>query len=176
MLEPGAQLPLIAEVGPLVVSTEVFCAFELLGPPVAKARPRARMVFPRSKPPFVHFYQAGESEQYEQALGYVARAAMRSRAPTDRPVALLMHCFIAVPPSWRPRLRSDALAGALLPASKPDADNFLKIVDGLNGVVWIDDAQVVDARVIKRYSARPALRIEVREMIAPSALQARVFP
>jgi Holliday junction resolvase RusA-like endonuclease len=32
-------------------------------------------------------------------------------------------------------------------------------------VVWRDDAQIVDGRVIKRYSTKPSLRIEVREFI-----------
>jgi len=62
------------------------------------------------------------------------------------------------------------LEGRVLPTSKPDGDNNLKLVqDALNEIVWRDDAQVVDARVIKRYAAEPALRIQVREFGPPKA-------
>ena len=32
---------------------------------------------------------------------------------------------------------------------KPDADNILKLIDGLNGIAWHDDAQVTEAIVHK---------------------------
>ena len=48
-----------------------------------------------------------------------------------------------------------------------DWDNHGKITDAFKEIVWHDDAQVTDARVIKRYSQEPALRVEVREMIEP---------
>jgi Holliday junction resolvase RusA-like endonuclease len=35
---------------------------------------------------------------------------------------------------------------------KPDYDNFAKIIgDSLTGVIWIDDAQIFDGRVIKEF-------------------------
>jgi Holliday junction resolvase RusA-like endonuclease len=36
-------------------------------------------------------------------------------------------------------------------------------LDAANGIIWKDDAQVVDATVSKRYAEQPSLRIEVRE-------------
>lgn len=93
---------------------------------------------------------------------------MRGRPPTTRPVALLVHAFREIPASWSRHDRDMAMAGGILPASRPDEDNNLKVVqDGLNGIVWHDDAQVCDGRCIKRYSARPALRVEVREFVDP---------
>lgn len=50
------------------------------------------------------------------------------------------------------------------PTSKPDPDNIMKGLDALNEVVFRDDKQIVDARVIKSYSERPALRIEIVEI------------
>ena len=39
-----------------------------------------------------------------------------------------------------------------VPTSKPDWDNEGKLVcDALNGIVWRDDAQIVDGRVRKRF-------------------------
>jgi Holliday junction resolvase RusA-like endonuclease len=114
----------------------------------------------------VHHYADAETEAYEAVLGELAALHMRRRAPTDKPVALLVHAFLRVPESWTMREREAALAGAILPTSRPDGDNFLKCAsDSLNKIVWVDDSQVVDARVIKRYDSSPALRIEVREFV-----------
>jgi Holliday junction resolvase RusA-like endonuclease len=50
-----------------------------------------------------------------------------------------------------------------MPTTKPDADNVVKAVfDGLNGVAFRDDVQVVDLRVRKRYSATPAVRVQLQ--------------
>ena len=39
-----------------------------------------------------------------------------------------------------------------VPTSKPDWDNEGKLVcDALNGIVWRDDAQIADGRVLKRF-------------------------
>ncbi|MCO7656007.1 RusA family crossover junction endodeoxyribonuclease, partial [Pseudomonas aeruginosa] len=41
-------------------------------------------------------------------------------------------------------------------------DNVIKaIYDGLNGVVWKDDVQVVKAVVGKRYGETPGVRVKV---------------
>jgi len=62
---------------------------------------------------------------------------------------------IAIPPSWSRKKTVAAI-------SRPDADNYGKAaLDALNEVVWGDDSQVVDLRVIKSYAERPQLLIEV---------------
>jgi len=93
---------------------------------------------------------------------------MRGRQPASGPVALLVHAFLPVPPSWHWKRKQAALAGVELPIGKPDYDNFVKgPADAMREIVYLDDAQVVDGRCIKRYSATPALRVEVREFVAP---------
>ena len=55
-----------------------------------------------------------------------------------------------------------------MPTSVPDTDNVLKAVsDAMNGIVYRDDSQVVNAVVWKRYSEQDANRkveITVREI------------
>lgn len=160
--------------GPALVVGPVFVCFEFAGPPRHKARPGARIIYPRGADPYVQFYPDPATQTYEESLKWVAKAAMRGKLPSTRALAILMHVFKPIPPSWTDAEYNAAICGAILPSGKPDADNYLKIIDALNGVVWEDDAQVVDARVIKLFSDEPALRIEVREMIvnqAPSAAQ-----
>jgi Holliday junction resolvase RusA-like endonuclease len=37
---------------------------------------------------------------------------------------------------------------------KPDVDNYAKsVMDGLNGIVWEDDSQVIELRVVKAWAA-----------------------
>ena len=155
-----------------MVAGPVFVCFELTGKPGHKARHRSRIVNPKFGKAFVQQYPDPATEAYERVLAEAAGLFMRGRVPTENPVALLVHSVRPVPESWSRRDREAALAGAILPTSKPDGDNYLKVVqDALNNVVWRDDSQVVDARIIKRYDLRPAMRIEVREFIAHDHLQ-----
>jgi Holliday junction resolvase RusA-like endonuclease len=155
-----------------LVPGPVFVQFELTGKPGHKGRHRSRIVFPKgSKKAFVHHYPDPETEAYEAALAEAGALFMRGREPTKRPLSLLVHAFREIPASWSARERSAALAGAVLPTSRPDGDNHLKVVqDALNKIIYHDDSQIIDARVIKRYSDRPALRIEIREFVLPGTI------
>lgn len=161
----------LPNVGPApLVPGPVFVSFELRGTPGHKGRHRSSIRFPKAGKPFIHNYPDPATEAYEKVLAEAAALFMRGRDPTEAPVALLVHAFKEVPASWSKRDREAALAGAILPTSRPDWDNYGKITDALNGIVWKDDSQVVDGRCIKRYSDSPALRVEVREMLVPGTL------
>lgn len=149
----------------------VFVCFELTGKPGHKARHRSRIVYPKTGKPFIHNYPDPATEAYEQVLKEAGALFMRGREPTTRPCALLVHAFLEVPKSWTKRERRAALAGAILPTSVPDDDNYLKIRDALDGIVWKNDSQCCDSRVIKRYSEKPGLRIEVREFLDPTEVR-----
>lgn len=139
----------------------------LRGDPIGKGRPRARMVTPRNGPAFVTMYTPAETRAYENALSLVARAAMRSKQPLGGPLCVTVTASFPVPNSWPQRQRTAAYAGTVLPTKKPDPDNILKIIDALNGIVWGDDSQIVDARVVKIYAAESSLRIEVKPFALP---------
>ncbi len=64
------------------------------------------------------------------------------------PLHVSLTINIAPPPSWSRKKAADALAGRILPTSRPDIDNQMKTAaDALNGIAWKDDAQIVDARL-----------------------------
>lgn len=76
--------------------------------------------------------------------------------PYSGPVKLTVVAEMAIPPSWPAWKRQAALEMRILPAGKPDWDNLGKMVsDALNGVVYLDDAQVVLCETAKRYSDSP---------------------
>lgn len=165
MTEPDIQLPLLAEAGRLIVSPDIFCTFEVPGQPRAWERPGAVVrVGPHGA--YIHWYVPANEAEYREQIAWAARAAMRSKSPTAGPVAIIIHAFMPIPSSWSMRKQLDAANGALLPGTRPDWDNFGKLVDALKGIVWTDDAVVVDGRVIKRYSQKPALRFEIREYVS----------
>jgi len=79
--------------------------------------------------------------------------------PLDCPVELLVQAKYVPPQSWSGKKRADAR----WKASKPDADNLVKILkDALKGVTWIDDAQIASLHVWKRYSDRAELVVSIR--------------
>ncbi len=129
---------------------------ELAGPPRGKGRGRTA-----STPKGPRVYSDPATVKYETALRYAATQAMAGTVPLDGPITLYMQVRFPVPESWSIRKRGKALLGLLMPTVKPDCDNTLKLIDSLNQICFLDDKQVVDARVVKIYSDRPGLTIEV---------------
>lgn len=174
---------------PALIPGPVFFLMEVDGKPGHKGRHRSRLVIPKSawtyprdprmprfmteagaKQIWISQYPDPATEAYEKMLAEYASLIMRRKAPTEKAVCLLVHSFREIPKSWSKTDRERSLADNILPTSRPDGDNYLKVVqDALNGVCYADDSQVIDARVIKRYSERPGLRIEIREMIEPAS-------
>lgn len=134
----------------------------LPGPPRGKGRPRFRIVKPKGKPQFVTVYTDRETAEYESELAKAGHAAMGDRAPIDGALTVLVEVFVPIPASWSKKVQAAARAGDVMPTSKPDGDNYQKIAgDGLNGVVWVDDSQIVMWQCLKRYSDFPRLRVSV---------------
>ena len=87
---------------------------------------------------------------------------MRGQKPLEGPVRVEIMAFLPVPASWSGKSKLAALTGDIRPISKPDYDNIGKIVgDALNGIVWRDDAQIVEAVTRKVYAESPRLEIQV---------------
>ena len=136
--------------------------FTVLGEPVGKARPRA---FRAGNS--VRMYTPAKTKTYEQVVasaGLIAMADAKS-LPITGAVLLDLSISVGIPASWSKKRKAAALAGNEYPAKKPDADNIIKaICDGLNGIAWVDDAQVVDVIARKRYSADPGVHVQIQPM------------
>nr|WP_325053292.1 RusA family crossover junction endodeoxyribonuclease [Pseudomonas tructae] len=102
------------------------------------------------------------SISYEGLIAMVGTEAMAGRALLEGPVMVEMRIVLGIPKSMPKKRQAQALAGEIFPTKKPDMDNVIKaIYDGLNGVVWKDDVQVVDAIVRKRYGEVPGVHVNV---------------
>lgn len=127
--------------------------FIVPGPPVAWQR--ARLAGRR------HFTDP-KTAAYKFAVGTLARAAMAGRPPFCGPVSLHVRAVFAVPKSWSRGRREAALAGWIAPTAKPDWDNVGKgISDAMNGIVYLDDAQVSPGTVEKLYGLTPHVAVTV---------------
>lgn len=126
----------------------------VLGVPRAKERPRATRDG--------HVYTPEKTRAFEAVLRYAAERAMGDRGPLDGPLDVAIEIRMPIPRSWPRRRQEAARAGRERPTKKPDWDNFAKVCDALNLVVWVDDAQVVEGRVSKHYSDKPGTWITVR--------------
>lgn len=141
--------------------------FTIPGQPVAKGRPK----FAR-RGAHVAAYTPAKTASYESLVKLAATQAMvmAERTPTKSPVHLSVSLRLQVPASWSKKRRAMALAGVICATKKPDADNVLKgIKDGCNGIVWRDDAQVVEILLIKRYAEVPCAVVMVRELAGEAA-------
>lgn len=125
----------------------------LLGQPRGKERPRGTRDG--------HFYTPAKTRSYEAALKYAAIEVMGDRAPLDGPLSVDIVVKVPIPQSWPKKRRQAAIDGEIWPTGRPDLDNIMKHVDACNLVVWVDDAQIVDARMRKIYSEKPGLWIRV---------------
>lgn len=129
--------------------------FTVPGAPQGKGRGRIVRIAGQSR-----IATPAKTVAYEGLVAMAAQQAMAGEAPMAGPVRCVISVACAIPESWSKTKRRDAATGALLPAGKPDLDNVAKaILDGCNGVVWVDDKQVTSLEMRKRYSELPGVSV-----------------
>lgn len=128
----------------------------ICGVPVPKGRPR----FTKAGVA----YTPAKTRVYEKHAAVIAQTGMNAKGlkPFNCPVVVMATAYVPIPKSMSKKDRAAALDGLLLPAKKPDIDNIAKAaLDGLNGIVWRDDALIVGLSIRKLYGETPRLEIDV---------------
>lgn len=119
-------------------------SFTVPGPPVAlqRARLSTRGGFARAYDP----------EHNRTAKALVAACALEvGGKPLEGALGMRVSFFVPKPKS-KHRKNSDPYPH---PTSKPDLDNYVKLVlDGMNGIVYNDDSQVVSIEAHKHWAPR----------------------
>lgn len=132
--------------------------FAIPGAPVAKGRPRARIIQKRGQKPMPQIYTPEETRAEEARLReYVCLQlrAMLPRRPLAGPLRLEI-VFVLQPPQ-----RLDKERSKRWPHVGADVDNFVKLFsDAMNGIIYEDDSQICAISAIKVYGA--VARTEVR--------------
>lgn len=127
--------------------------------PVEQARPRATR-YGRS----IRVYDPPKVSKYKKQLAQLARSQYKDE-PLDGMIEVEISFYRQVQKSLSKKERARRLSGEHRPTVKPDLDNYIKsALDGLNGVLWTDDARIVDLHAHKYYSDRPRIEITVREL------------
>jgi Holliday junction resolvase RusA-like endonuclease len=133
--------------------------YSVYGEPIGKGRPRFA-----KRGNFVSTYTPQKTKTYEDEIRLMAKAAMGASEPLETPVTVAIYIRVGIPTSFSKQKRKDALANIERPTKKPDADNILKcFLDAMNGIVYIDDKQVVNIHLTKVYSEIPAVEVMVKE-------------
>jgi Holliday junction resolvase RusA-like endonuclease len=135
--------------------------FVVTGNPVGKGRPRAT-----SRGGFVRMYTDAKTLGFEAAVADEASTSMRGFEVFETPMQMQLSAYYPIPKSWSKKKRQMAIDGEIYPNVKPDLDNVLKaVLDALNGVVYVDDSQVINLVATKRYSTDPRVEVYVHEVL-----------
>ena len=126
-------------------------SFVCEGAPTPKGRPRFT-----ARRGFVQAYTPTETENAEKKIREKSSAAMKNSGnlePTKLPVKISVNFFLPIPKSFSKKKTEECLSGVVMPTSRPDLDNYLKLIlDAMNGVVYVDDSQIVELLATKIYS------------------------
>lgn len=116
------------------------------GQPVPKERPRATR---RG-----HIYTPKKTKDYEELVKQIYKAKYRNAIfEKNVPLSMDIIAYFGIPKSDSKAKKKKKSNGEILPTIKADADNICKIImDALNGVAYMDDKQITDIHVLKRYS------------------------
>lgn len=116
-----------------------------------------------------HVYTPKATEDFEGKVQWHFRRAVHGPiVPLEGPVSVTIKAYHPIPRSAPKYKQTAMLSGELVPLTKPDADNVLKLVlDALNGLAYLDDKQVTRLRYQKRYALEAAVYIRVEEAGRP---------
>ena len=128
------------------------------GTPVGKGRPKFAR---RGK--FVSTYTPTKTRTYEDTIKVAARRAMTIE-PLQTPVTVFVYISVPIPASYSKKRKQACLSGFEKPMKKPDIDNVSKcFLDAMNGIVYLDDVQVISLHMTKVYNTVGMVEVLVRE-------------
>jgi len=133
--------------------------FHIPGEPVAKGRARS---FIRGG--HIAHHTPKKTANYESLVALAAQFHMAAtrQAMLEGPLLLTFSAVFTIPKSWSKKRKA---ANDLVPefvTKRPDLDNIAKALsDGMNGVVYADDSQIVKMSCCKFYGDRPGVWVIV---------------
>lgn len=126
--------------------------------PVAQARPRATRMGQG-----IRLYDPKKTADFKKQLRMLAIAEQIE--PLQGSLKAEIWFYREVQKSISRKEHDRRTAGIARPIVKPDVDNYIKsTLDGLNGILWRDDAQIVDLIAHKYYADQPRIEIELEEL------------
>jgi len=115
--------------------------FTIYGDPVAQGRPRFS-----SRGGFTKAYDPKESREAKGYAKFILADTMRKKdyKVLDEACIFSVKIYRKIPKSYSKKKHVQCANGTLRPTTKPDLDNYIKLVkDAMSGIVWRDDSIVV---------------------------------
>lgn len=115
---------------------------------------------------YVRVYDPIKTANYKKELRLIGAKFAKDMLNFDEkaPIRLEVTFYRQEPkamPKWQKML---VKAQRWFPVTKPDLSNYIKAFeDGLNGILWHDDNQIVDIEAKKRYGV-PRIEVELIEL------------
>jgi Holliday junction resolvase RusA-like endonuclease len=135
-------------------------AFTVMGDCIAQGRPRTTIIAGHAV-----IYDPAKSKSYKNYIKMGASEAMQGQPLMEHPIKMIVWVFRPLLKSFSKKKRQAAMDQALLPAGKPDIDNLYKTVsDACEGVVYLNDSQIAELIIRKRYSDTPRVEVTVKEL------------
>lgn len=127
--------------------------------PQQQERPRAT-----GRGRFIRVYDPPKTAKFKRELKQLA-TEMYHDAPLEGEIYLKVAFYRKIQKSISKKEHDRRASGEHRPIVKPDLSNYLKAFeDALNGVLWKDDATIVELNTSKWYSDYPRIEIEVKEL------------
>lgn len=131
--------------------------FEVLGKPVAKARPRLNK--------FGYTYTPEKTVNYENLVRYTFQSEFPNHKQLEGYIEASITAIFDIPKSYSKKKTKELLETHNNYNHKPDCDNLAKIIlDSLNGLAYKDDSQVTILHINKEYGVQPKVIIELKEL------------
>lgn len=128
--------------------------------PQQQERPRAT-----GRGRFIRVYDPPKTAKFKRELKQLAVDKMQGKDKFDSAISVTIRFFRKVQKSISKKEHARRTKGHVRPIIKPDLDNYIKsTLDALNGVIWTDDATIVELNTSKWYADDPKIEIEVKEL------------
>ena len=116
----------------------------------------------------VRMYTPAEVKTWQTTARVMACEKMKNLNPMKGQLEVIIWVYLVPPTSMSNKKMVLALGGQIRPITRPDCDNYAKaVLDSMNGVVWLDDAQIVALHVYKFYAEKPCVKVKVVELQYP---------
>lgn len=116
---------------------------------------------------FARAYTPKKTLDAENLIQAYVREQLKGFEPYKGAIHMKLDAYIVPPKSWSKRRTEEAMVGMVHPTSKPDTSNILKLVeDALNGIVYVDDSQIVSVEAAKHYAEKPAIELRFYKFYA----------
>lgn len=119
--------------------------FTIEGVPIAKGRPRVCKN---------HTYTPQRTKDYENLVEWSWCMKYGNLKPSDKPIRAYIKFYMPIPKNTSKKKTAQLINQPHI--KRPDMDNLIKaVLDGLNGLAFIDDSQVFALTAERIYGDKP---------------------